>query len=388
MPAVDPAAMLPPDLRRSYADIRQLPFFDGVPNDLLVSAMTAHDLVHRTIDRDHIVADPSSVPRGEPAPVVFLVSGQIAAGVFEPHELSERKELQDRLEGMTVEEREAESLIKPIPMARLAKKNVALFAEGDVFNSGALSATRGAPVAFFTTAPSSVIFLSQRLVADIAVKFPFFEARFRRAIQASRQRLHGVTGVKQEVLDFFVRQGISVSGESVRVRQLDRCIDCKQCEIACEERYGVRRLTLGGYQLGMLDFVYTCRTCTDQRCIDPCAYDSIKYDEKRKEVVINEATCTGCTACAQSCPYGAIDMVDIDEQSPLVRWAFKKRLDKKKALAFGPGTGRVARPRRIANKCDHCASYGDQACISACPTGSLIELNAYDLFRERSRKRS
>jgi hypothetical protein len=46
----------------------------------------------------------------------------------------------------------------------------------------------------------------------------------------------------------------------------------------------------------------------------------------------------------------------------------------------------VARARRIANKCDHCAAYGDQACISACPTGSLIELDAYDLFRERSPK--
>jgi Fe-S-cluster-containing hydrogenase component 2 len=384
MAAVDPAAMLPPELRSAYAELRQLPFLDGLPNDLLTGALTSGDLVLQTIDRDHLVADPGSVPHGQAAPVLFLVNGQIAAGVFEPHDLDERKQRQDRLEGMSADEREEESLIKPVPLARLARKNVALFADGDVFNSGALAAARGAPIAFFTTAPSSVVTLAQRLVADIAVKFPFFEARFRRAIQSSRQRLHGVTGVKQEVLDFFVRQGISVSGESVRVRQLDRCIDCKQCEIACEERYGVRRLTLGGYQLGMLDFVYTCRTCTDQRCIDPCAYDSIKYDEKRKEVVINESTCTGCTACAQSCPYGAIDMVEIDEQSPLVRWAFKKRLDKKQALAFGPGTPRVARPRRIANKCDHCASYGDQACISACPTGSLIELNAYDLFRERS----
>ncbi len=384
MPAVDPAAMLPPDLRGSYAALRQLPFFDGLPNDLLVGALTAGDLVERAIDRDLLVADPGSVPRGQAAPLVYVVSGQVAAGVFEPSDLAERKELQARLEAMTAEEREAESLIKPEPLARVARKNVALFADGDVFNAGALAATRGQPVAFFTTAPTTIVTLAQRFVAEVAVTFPFFEARFRRAIQASRQRLHGVTGVKQEVLDFFVRQGISVSGERVRVRQLDRCIDCKQCEIACEERYGVRRLTLGGYQLGMLDFVYTCRTCTDQRCIDPCAYDSIKYDERRKEVVINEATCTGCTACAQSCPYGAIDMVDIDEDSPLVRWAFKKRLDKKQALAFGPGTGRVARPRRIANKCDHCATYSDQACISACPTGSLIELDAYDLFRERS----
>jgi Fe-S-cluster-containing hydrogenase component 2 len=134
----------------------------------------------------------------------------------------------------------------------------------------------------------------------------------------------------------------------------------------------------------MLDFIYTCRTCTDQRCIDPCAYDSIKYDEVKQEVVINEATCTGCTACAQSCPYGAIDMVEIEPEAPTFKKHFMARLEKKHALQFGSGTPRVARARRIANKCDHCIAYGDQACVSACPTGSLIEINAYDLFRERT----
>jgi len=213
-----------------------------------------------------------------------------------------------------------------------------------------------------------------------------FETRLRRAISISRERLAWVSGVKQELLDFFVRQGISVAGEMVRVRQLGLCIDCKLCEEACEERYGARRLTLGGYQLGMLDFIYTCRTCTDQRCIDPCAYDSIKYDEVKKEVVINEATCTGCTACAQSCPYGAIDMVEVEPDAPMFKKAFKNRLEKKNLLQFGPGTPRVARARRIANKCDHCMAYGDQACVSACPTGSLIEIDTYDLFRERSPK--
>ena len=42
------------------------------------------------------------------------------------------------------------------------------------------------------------------------------------------------------------------------------------------------------------------------------------------------------------------------------------------------------KPKRIANKCDHCGAYGDQACVSACQTGALIEISAYDLFRERS----
>ena len=384
MSAMDPAAMLPPDLRASYADLRRLPFFDGVPNDTLVGALQCRDLIRRVVERDIILADPMDARTAAAPPVIYVAYGQVAAGVFEPHTLAERKDYGVRWEAMNAEEREAESLIKPPPLARAARKNVAMFAEGDVFNSMAVMNARGAPVAFYTTAPGVIVSMTQRFIADVAVAFPFFEARFRRAIQQSRRRLINVTGVKQEILDFFVRQGISVSGETVRVRQLDRCIDCKQCEIACEERYGARRLTLGGYQLGMLDFVYTCRTCTDQRCIDPCAYDSIKYDPVKREVVINEATCTGCTACAQSCPYGAIDMVDVDDQSPSVITRFKQRLDGKAALAFGPGTGRVARPRRIANKCDHCATYGDQACISACPTGALIELSAYDLFHERS----
>jgi Fe-S-cluster-containing hydrogenase component 2 len=213
-----------------------------------------------------------------------------------------------------------------------------------------------------------------------------FEQRLRRALSVSRERLAWVSGVKQELLDFFIRQGVSVAGEIVRVRQLDLCIDCKLCEEACEERYGARRLTLGGYQLGMLDFIYTCRTCTDQRCVDPCAYDSIRFDADKREVVINESTCTGCTACAQSCPYGAIDMIEVEPEAPTFKKDFKARLDKRKALAFGPGTPRIARARRIANKCDHCIAYGDQACVSACPTGSLIEVNPYNLFRERSPK--
>ncbi|HVV83151.1 MAG TPA: 4Fe-4S binding protein [Kofleriaceae bacterium] len=384
MSVVDPAAMLPPDLRAGYADLRRLPFFDGVPNEVLVGALSCRDLVRRTVERDVVLADRTDARTAAAPPVIYVAAGQVAAGVFDPEVLAQRKEYGARWEAMSAEEREAESLIKPPPLARAAKKNVALFAEGDVFNSMAVMNARGAPVGFYTTAPSVIVSMTQRFIADVAVAFPFFEARFRRAIQLSRRRLVGVTGVKQEILDFFVRQGISVSGETVRVRQLDRCIDCKQCEIACEDRYGARRLTLGGYQLGMLDFVYTCRTCTDQRCIDPCAYDSIKYDAARREVVINEATCTGCTACAQSCPYGAIDMVDVDDQSPSVVTRFKARLDGKHALAFGPGSGRVARPRRIANKCDHCAAFGDQACVSACPTGALIEISAYDLFHERS----
>jgi Fe-S-cluster-containing hydrogenase component 2 len=380
------AGMLPPDLEADYGVIRQLPLFEGIPNDALLHAMSQGGIVLRSQERDMFVLDPIGLAAGQVAPVVYVARGQVAAAVFNDSDLQERRAAQIAHENASHEEREQESLIKPAPLARIALKNIALFMEGDLFNSAALSATHGQPIAFYTTAPSALIALDHRWIAELAVRHPMFEQRLRRALSVSRERLAWVSGVKQELLDFFVRQGISVAGHVVRVRQLDLCIDCKLCEEACEERYGARRLTLGGYQLGMLDFIYTCRTCTDQRCIDPCAYDSIRFDANKREVVINESTCTGCSACAQACPYGAIDMLEIEPDAPTFKKAFKARLEKRNSLAFGPGTGRLARARRIANKCDHCMAYGDQACVSACPTGSLIEVNPYNLFRERSPK--
>ncbi|MEO8551215.1 MAG: hypothetical protein ABI678_14630, partial [Kofleriaceae bacterium] len=270
--------MVPPGLERDYQLIRSLPLFEGIPNQDLVAAMTQGGIAQRPLERDMFVLDPIGLANGQPAPVIYIARGQVCAAVFAEHVLAERRAAQVAHEQASKEELEAESLLKPDPLARVALKNVALFIEGDLFNSGALQAAKSQPVAFYTAAPAVLISLDHRWIAELAVRHPMFEARLRRALSVSRERLAWVSGVKQELLDFFVRQGISVSGEMVRVRQLELCIDCKLCEEACEERYGARRLTLGGYQLGMLDFIYTCRTCTDQRCIDPCAYDSIKFD--------------------------------------------------------------------------------------------------------------
>lgn len=383
-----PPPSLPAALADDYLAVRAQPLFTGISNEEIAALLGSGGLRVVSLDRDQFVVDPVAIARGQAAPVVIVLAGQVAAAVFSEADLAERRANQERLARATTEELSDESRIKPPPLARVAQKNVALFAHSDVFNAAAIAATRGMPVAFYTTAPADVLLVSQDTLADMVRRHPQFEARLTRALASAKERMAWLFGVKQEVLDFFVRQGVSVAGDMVRVRQLDLCIDCKQCEDACQERYGAKRLTLGGFQLGLLDFVYTCRTCTDQRCIDPCAYDSIKYDAVRKEVVINEATCTGCTACAQSCPYGAIDMVETDTGAPTFKAEFVQRLEKKGALAFGPGTPRIAKPRRIANKCDHCGAYGDQACVSACPTGALIEIDPYALFKERTKAMS
>jgi Fe-S-cluster-containing hydrogenase component 2 len=383
-----PAGSQQAALEEAYRALRRIPVFEGVPNPELWGAIASGDVERRQYDRDRFVADPHSVAHGangSGARVLLVAEGQVGVAVFDPGVLGARRAEQARHEQMTEEEREELSLLRPPPLAREARKNLATFMEGDIFNTAALMSGAGGDVAFYTLSPSSVVSISHAAVAEMAVRYPFFEARLRRAIEISRDRLRNIAGVKQEILDFFIRHGISVSGEMVRVRQLDSCIDCKLCERACEDRYGSQRLTLGGYQIGMLDFVFTCRTCSDQRCIDPCEYDSIKFDPDIREVVINESSCVGCTLCSQSCPYSAIEMIDVEDPSnPNFRENFRMRLEADGSLAFGAGKARIARPRRIANKCDHCAQYGDQACVSACPTGSLIEINAYELFRERS----
>ncbi|MCP4449794.1 MAG: 4Fe-4S dicluster domain-containing protein [Myxococcales bacterium] len=375
-----------PETQQAYRDLRQMSVLDGIPNESLWRAVVLGGVSRQVFERDVFVADPQDVAAPELGPRVMLVaSGQVAVAVFEPAKIAERKQAQVEFSQMTEAERNDLSALLPPPLSRVARKNLATFMRGDLFNSAALVAGSRGDVAFYAVEPSVVVSLSHELASELAVQFPFFEDRLRLAIQVGRDRLYNILGVKQEILDFFIRHGISVSGEMVRVRQLDTCIDCKQCEEACEERYGARRLTLGGYQLGMLDFVFSCRTCTDQRCITPCEYDSIRFAPNIREVVINETSCVGCTLCAQSCPFEAIEMVDIsDPGNPTYREEFKLRLDGDGSLNFGPGKGRVARARRIANKCDHCYEYSTQACVSACPTGSLIEVSAYELFQERS----
>lgn len=371
----------PPGLASDRRELQRHPWLAAVPQPVLANAIAAGAFAVVHLDRDALLLGAWGLPANA---VVAVLQGQLAAGLFDGKALAGRLAEQQRVAGLSQEERKDESLIKPEPLARLARKNLALFGPGDVFVPKSLAALGDAAAAFFSPAPVTYVIIDNVALVELASAAPAFAQHIQRGLMAGRDRLEQVVGSRQELLDFFVRHGISVGGPSIRVRQLDLCIDCKQCEDACEARYGARRLTLGGYQIGMVDVVFTCRTCTDQRCIDPCEYDSISYDRERREVVINEATCVGCTACAQACPYHAIDMVDVMEpHGPGYSEGFVARLTAAGSLAFGAGTPRVARPRRIANKCDHCSDYHDQACVSACPTGSLIELAPQALFHER-----
>ncbi len=361
-----------------FPALRALPLFAQAGDHVLHDLVAANMVVLVQAPRDTIL----EIPDGLPGAFCLVAAGQVSIGLFEREALDARTKPQ---RDAALGEQEG-TLMPPGPLARDASKNLALFTEGELFNLAAIPAAVGeGMVAAFAVTRVTAIMIAAQAVSHLAVSSPAVEKAMGQALALTNARLRSVTGIKHDILDFYIRHGLSVAGPTVRLRQLDRCIDCKQCEEACEDRHGANRLTLGGFELGLLDFVFSCRTCADARCLSPCEHDAIKRDPQTGEIKIVEDRCIGCSLCALSCPYGAIDMVNVAEpEMPSYRPEVKERLDKGGKLAFGPGKGRKAPARRIANKCDHCAGFKEQACVSACPTGALIEISPAQIFRERA----
>jgi Fe-S-cluster-containing hydrogenase component 2 len=360
--------------QKAWRDMRTAPIFDGLPNEALRDALMSGDAHVLRLGRDELIPLEGRVG--------LIRKGQVALALFGEEILqTERKAAADLRKLLGSEKydkylkRERKRRVEVGPMIELAEKNLATFEEGDVVEL-VQGFDTSSKLACYTVTPVQVILIARARVDLWKRIYPFMADRFRRANQTARARLDATDGARALVADFFIRHGLSVS-MTLRVRKVDSCIECYACETACEDRYGVKRLSLNGRVLGGLDFVDACHTCTDQRCIDPCNFDAISFDVQRKEILIKEDACTGCTLCAVACPYDAIEMHELDSHPML-----KLRLDKAGALKHGDGTPRKAKVRRMASKCDHCAFYEDQACISACPTGALVEVLPQDVVTQ------
>jgi Fe-S-cluster-containing dehydrogenase component len=123
----------------------------------------------------------------------------------------------------------------------------------------------------------------------------------------------------------------------------DLCWGCKTCEVACKQENkaadGVKLISVwedGPKRVaGKLEFTFrvrVCRHCDDPPCAGVCIEEAIT---KRPDgiVVLDADACTGCRACIEACPYGAI--------------------------AFDPAKG-------IAEKCNLCHHRVDRGLIPAC----------------------
>ena len=106
------------------------------------------------------------------------------------------------------------------------------------------------------------------------------------------------------------------SGRLALMIDLERCIGCKSCEVACKQEHGLgpgeyrnRVLWLGDPDGPALDFLtVACQHCDRPACLRACPINpkAITKDPETGVVTVDEDRCTGCGECVIACPYGAM----------------------------------------------------------------------------------
>ena len=120
------------------------------------------------------------------------------------------------------------------------------------------------------------------------------------------------------------------------VTDLDTCVGCHACATACKEwnassklsgalsdyqPFGahpagvwfnrVRHFEVGAYPEGeTINFPLSCLHCADAACVTVCPTAAI---QKRSDgiVLVDQDKCMGCNLCAWACPYGALELDEV-----------------------------------------------------------------------------
>jgi Fe-S-cluster-containing dehydrogenase component/CRP-like cAMP-binding protein len=161
----------------------------------------------------------------------------------------------------------------------------------------------------------------------------------------------------------FLAENRFFNGTATMVIDLDRCTRCDDCVRACASTHNNNpRFLRSGPINGKLMVANACMHCADPVCMIGCPTGAIHRDEFGGQVVINQSTCIGCTTCANNCPYEAIRMVEIRDETGEIM------LDTE------------MKPIAKATKCDLCVEQvGGPSCQRACPHGALRRMNLNDM---------
>ncbi len=192
-----------------------------------------------------------------------------------------------------------------------------------------------------------------------------------------------------------------VDGANLLVMDMDLCVRCGNCSLACHKMHGQSRLlrrgisitrpvSIGSQRTQHVLSPQVCMHCKDPECLTGCPTGSI-FRDPRGYVDIDPATCIGCFDCATQCPYDAISMVPRGAGG-IVKFDLFGTLKKTFSLAATP----LAAPAEAAddvvaikcNLCEHTplnpqgARRQAYSCEENCPTGALVRVDPVKYFSE------
>jgi Fe-S-cluster-containing dehydrogenase component/CRP-like cAMP-binding protein len=193
-----------------------------------------------------------------------------------------------------------------------------------------------------------------------------------------------------------------VDGNNLLVMDMDLCVRCGNCSLACHKIHGQSRLTrrgihvtrlesarLGGIQSALSPEV--CMHCADPECLTGCPTGAIgRFGQG--QVDIEPKTCIGCGDCATQCPYNAISMITRKPAGEDVTKNFLWKIKDLLRLQPDPLPAAVeATEDLLAVKCNLCNatsmnppnSKGSKySCEENCPTGALARITPSQYFAE------
>ena len=252
----------------------------------------------------------------------------------------------------------------------------AYLARGDFFGDDEALAGRGYAATAVAAGDTWCAVLPRSVVRTISDRNPGVLVRWRRVAAAQLADQAAVVGAAangstQHVFKDLYRLQVA---RSLLVIDQDTCVRCGHCAWSCSEVHGESRLVrrgdkvvtpvdralgrMGGNAAATLLLPNTCQHCRHAACLHDCPTGAIGRDLDG-EVFIRADACTGCGNCARACPWDNISMADEG--------------------------GGVAGLLPLAVKCDLCREHAAPACVTACPTGSVLRIEPERAFAEVAR---
>ncbi|RKY00959.1 MAG: 4Fe-4S ferredoxin [Spirochaetes bacterium] len=158
--------------------------------------------------------------------------------------------------------------------------------------------------------------------------------------------------------------------DKIIVVDIEKCMSCHSCELACSVAHSKSKDLLRAIQegeqveakiilerFGDSTLPIQCKHCEDAPCITVCPAGAISRPSPNSPVILNHEKCIGCHACVIVCPFGVI--------------------------TFGPDG-------KSLTKCDLCYDRLKEgkipACAEACITGAIRYLSIKELNEMKRRE--
>lgn len=235
---------------------------------------------------------------------------------------------------------------------------------------------------------------------DLRDKIVAVFAKFSNADDRLPPTIEEVTDLRaMKSAELEIATGI-VDGENLLVMDMDLCVRCGNCSLACHKVHGQSRLLrrgisisrptkIGARQTQHALIPQVCMHCKDPECLTGCPTGAI-FRDPLGHVDIDPGTCIGCFDCATQCPYDAISMVPRANPSAPELSLFSK-VKRALSLKAPPLVTASTSDDVVAIKCNLCeqtplnppgSRHQAYSCEENCPTGALVRVDPTNYFNE------